>query len=70
MQVRRKLSTKFAPNMDREVKYWLLFGFVMVIFAWVLALASCMSRPAYTMPDGTMVELPKTPTDTQKGGVR
>lgn len=55
--------------MDREVKYWLAVGFVLVLFAWVLALASCVSRPRYTMPSGVQVELPHTPADTlQKGG--
>ena len=58
-------------NMDREFRFWLVIGFVLVLFAWVLALASCVSRPRYTMPGGVQVEMPKSQPDTlQKGGGR
>lgn len=65
-----KIRTKNISYMDRELKFWLAVGFVLVLFAWVLALASCVSRPSYTIPSGVQVELPHTPADTLKGGAR
>ena len=55
--------------MTDDGKFWLLCGFILVIIAWVMVFASCARQPHYTLPDGTMIELPRTPQDEQKGGV-
>jgi len=54
--------------MDDDLKYWILAGVIAFLFSFFLGMTSCGSRSTYVMPDGTMIELPESPTDSVKGG--
>lgn len=47
--------------MDDDVRFWLFVGFVLMVFAWVLAMTSCIQQRPTEEP---MTELQRTPTDT------
>jgi len=47
--------------MDDDVRFWLFVGFILMVFAWVLAMTSCIQTRPTSEP---MVELQRTPTDT------
>jgi hypothetical protein len=56
--------------MDEDLRNWILAGIIVFLLSFILGMSSCVSPSTYVMPDGTMVELPKTPTDSVKGGGR